>query len=388
MNSLRDWCIKLEPYWLRILKIQIDPHLESNRAARDVFEPTDEQLAELTNRHYLELRMASIHSLEPLRVFGRLQVLQISSLAELRSLDTLACAPQIEELYVHHMAVPDWSVLKMLKKLRVLNLRQTGLTSVNVLQDLVQLEELQLDESSLEILSGLEKLSNLHTLALRQCQARDLSAIQSLQHLRVLVLANLNITSLPALPFPLLEELYLDNLPVQELGPISGLNEIRKLSVYGLPISDLRAVRSFDRLEMLNLLGTQVRDLSALDSCRNLKELHLNETRFAASEMHRFIRLHPHCKIQTEKGSFPFRTYHQYRVIKSFTSRQYEFEKDTVLSFVRSDYNHYDGIEICYFHDAVRNQTLRWDIYQVQIEQWTEFLTIVSPQEPNVVQGN
>ena len=78
-------------------------------------------------------------------------------------------------------------------------------------------------------------------------------------------------------------------------------------------------------------------------------------------------------------NTFPFKSGILYKVKKDFHFPSCDaFIKDELLFYVRSDYNHYDGIEICFFRDKLSTKLLRWKIRDEQLDSGKEYMEEVS----------
>lgn len=76
---------------------------------------------------------------------------------------------------------------------------------------------------------------------------------------------------------------------------------------------------------------------------------------------------------------FPFKSIILYKVKKDFHFPSSDFFlKDELLYYVRSEYNHYDGIEICFFRDKQSTKLLRWSMNDHELRSWQEYLELAS----------
>jgi hypothetical protein len=76
---------------------------------------------------------------------------------------------------------------------------------------------------------------------------------------------------------------------------------------------------------------------------------------------------------------FPFRTGILYKVKRDFQFQSSDlFIKDEILFYVRSDYNHYDGIEICFFRDRLSSKLLKWSLHDHELDSWEDYMDVIT----------
>ena len=140
MNELRTWWNSLDFYWQRVFKIMLKPELEANKLARDAFAPTNETLIEFTELEELEIRNASVSSLDPLRAFHKLRKLKIAGLNMLKSAEALRELKVLEYLDIDFPEglMPAVSKLISLRSL-VINNRLNNLVFIKPLKNLKRL---------------------------------------------------------------------------------------------------------------------------------------------------------------------------------------------------------------------------------------------------------
>jgi Leucine Rich repeats (2 copies) len=373
-TDLRTWWNTLDPFWVRVFKIMVNNEFEYNRAKRDAYVPSDQDLINLTSRTEVSLSGASVTRLKPLLAFSNLQSLSLSGLSKLTSIEELPLLPHLKYLVLGGVAANDHEPLGRCTGLESLRLAN-GLTSLELIKNLTNLKELSINESGLQNLSGIENLTNLTELSIHQANFNDFAPIAKLTNLRKLYIINSNMTSIDAIvKLTNLTELRVDNTPISSLEGIEALKQLQVLNIPITNVVDLTPLRTLSTLKGINIVKTRVTNLEPISKLQ-LQVVQLSDQIVPDNEVRKFEKVNSTCTIKVEKGSFPFRLYHHYRVIKQGAqSRGHgSFEVGQELSYDRSDYNHYDDIEICYFKDLKTKQELRWDCHSQMLDTWKEF---------------
>lgn len=373
-TDLRTWWNTLDPFWVRIFKIMIDNEFEYNRAKRDAYVPSDQDLLDLTSRPDVSLSGASVTRLKPLLAFSKLQSLTLSGLSKLTSIEELPLLPHLKSLALGGVAANDYEPISRCTGLESLNIA-TGLPSLELIKKLTNLKELSIQESGLQNLVGLENLTNLTELAIHQTNLNDFAPISKLTNLRKLFIVNSNMTSIDAITnLTNLTELRIDNTPISSLKGIEALTQLQVLNIPITNVSDLTPLQTIPNLKSLGMVKTRVTNLEPITKLQ-LEVLQLSDQIVPGEVMRKFEKANPNCTINVEKGSFPFRLYHHYRVIKlgAHSRADGSFKVGQELSYDRSDYNHYDDIEICYFKDLKTKKEFRWDCYSQMLDTWKDF---------------
>lgn len=124
---------------------------------------------------------------------------------------------------------------------------------------------LDLSAASLTDFSFLKSMKTLGVLDLRGTSIRNLSVIRGLP-LTVLGCEDTGISNLEPLEGMKLEKLYLNNTKVEDLSHLSGM-PLKLLNLFGTAVEDLRPIATLAQLELLWLNWTQVTDISPLSKC-------------------------------------------------------------------------------------------------------------------------
>ena len=164
------------------------------------------------------------------------------------------------------------------RALRVLDLRHSGLTSVEGLEKLAQLQTLHLPNSQLTSVEGLETLTQLQSLRLDNNQLMSVKGLEKLALLQKLRLDNNQLTSAGGLKkLALLQKLRLDN---NQLTSVASLEKLTQLQTLGLSNNQLTSVEGLEKLtqlQWLNLFNNQLTSVEGLEKLAQ-KEL-FNKTR-------------------------------------------------------------------------------------------------------------
>ncbi len=128
-----------------------------------------------------------------------------------------------------------------------------------------ELIALDLSKTTINDFSFLKEMKTLGVLDLRGTSIRNLSVLRGLP-LTVLGCEDTGISDLEPLTGMKLEKLYLNNTKVEDLSPLSGM-PMKLLNLFGAAVEDLRPIATLEQLELLWLNWTQVADISPLSKC-------------------------------------------------------------------------------------------------------------------------
>ena len=227
-------------------------------------------LSGLTRLEKLNLRGNAVRDLEPLARLDALEYLNLyanKAIADLRPLNGLT---SLRTLIVASVPLGEQvSGLSGLTELKKLNLRNTGITTIEPIAQLRGLEYLNLSENpgirSLEPISHLDRmetlilagvpagerlgflggLTRLRYLNLRECGATDLAGLAGLYNLEYLNLHS--------------------NSGIRSILPLAGLKRLETLILANVPAgNETEVLENFSRLKVLNLRNTGLTDLSRI----------------------------------------------------------------------------------------------------------------------------
>jgi Leucine-rich repeat (LRR) protein len=252
-------------------------------------------LADLLNLRKLNLYATKIVTVIPLRNLIKLHDLYlrdtwvsdlspISSLQELESLDVtdircndltpLKQNTKLAELGVGVSQIPSLVNLADLPKLSKLRIIAQGNVDLRAVGTLSNLEYLwvwagvsRFDVAPLHNLTKLRDLT-LSVLGIgRVAPVDNIGALGDLTELRRITISDLQITDLEFLKNANhLEEINLSELPISSLEPLGGLKELKSVSINALPIVDISPLMDLPELTQLRIMRTPARAdmLSAL----------------------------------------------------------------------------------------------------------------------------
>ncbi len=107
----------------------------------------------------------------------------------------------------------------------------------------------------------------------------DLGPLSGLKNLKRLNLSNTPVIDLsPLAGLEKLQRLNVWNTPVADLSPLANLPNLQRLNVWNTPVADLSPLSGLDNLQRINAWNTNVTDLSPLASLQNLQELNVSKT--------------------------------------------------------------------------------------------------------------
>ena len=197
----------------------------------------------------------------------------------LRSIEALGRFTNLQFVILSYTSVSDLSPLQNLTALRDLSLRGTSVNDLSPLLGLTALQTLSLNGTSVSDLSPLLGLTALQTLSLNGTSVSDLSPLRGLSALQSLYLSGTLVSDLsPLRGLIALQSLYLTSTSVSDLSPLQDLTALQGLHLNSTLVSDLSPLRGLIGLQSLYLNRTLVRDLSPLRDLTSLRTLHMDDT--------------------------------------------------------------------------------------------------------------
>lgn len=289
-----------------IINLPLLPDLEILDISRNSL--TDLNLPELSKLHTLSARenlvtdvsgLKNLRSLEQLDlsnslprhislgVFRHLKRLKILDLSEnhLSSLDTLPSLPALETLILNKAGLNTLSDLPKLYQLRTLNARMNEITDISGLQKLINLEELDISEWNGPIFaeggkidfSPLAELQSLKKLNLSDIRLKDLHGFPALPRLETLDISDnklLNLDDLPELPG--LHTLNAGNNTIVDIRGVSNLKNLNSLYLEGNKIEDIKPLAALSELFFLDVEHNEISLIDYLSKLARLQTLKLN----------------------------------------------------------------------------------------------------------------
>ena len=265
-------------------------------------------LAGLTSLRELSAHINEIADLSPLRGLRFLEYLLLDN-NPVEDAEPLSALTSMRYLSLEWFrAVDDLSFVSGMSELTYLDLQRTSVRDLGPLSALSELERLVISDTLVEDLSPLADLPSLQQLFIHNLRV-DLEPLSGLESLRTLgqwssttgaegpkvdiaPLAGLrNLERLTASPShgdlsPLadlrsLQFLYLGEpgAPFEGLASLSGLSELRELTLEGGGLDEISALADLTALERLNLSGNRIEELAPLTGLESLSDLDLDDNR-------------------------------------------------------------------------------------------------------------
>ena len=262
-----------------------------------------------TNLRVLQLGANDIHSLEPLKLLVRLDVLYIYRNPRIKSIKPLMNLTTLTQLHAGGCEITNIAPVRNLTNLVLLDFSrqwglrhdpQRGLVDIEPLSNLTKLHTLNLSYNRISDIKPLTNLAELTWLALNSNQIVDVRPLVNLVNLNTLLLQFNHIVDVsPLVNLIHLEELHIASNPLHDFSPLFELEGVEldiEISeelnvVVEVPDPNLRrAIREalnlpddipLTQLQMLRLEGLDaggnrgIADLTGLEYAANLKGLGL-----------------------------------------------------------------------------------------------------------------
>ncbi len=244
---------------------------------------------DINNRYITEpIERLDIHSTDEdldvlLKVKPNIKYLDMSDCTKITNFSKLAGFSNLEELDLSSLPeLKDISFLGSLNKLRVLNLSETGIETLENFPVLPNLEVLALKMDRFRTLNGLEGCTKLHDLVLWGCTNLDnISVVKNFKELRCLDLDSCNLLRdiSPILNLDKLVYLNLNFTRIEDLSPIKDLInlEIFTMDFCPLALSDqnMTYFKNLTKMKFLGLRNRLIRNLKPFENMTQLAELEL-----------------------------------------------------------------------------------------------------------------
>jgi Leucine-rich repeat (LRR) protein len=247
--------------------------------ALDLSSPDVEDIAPLENVPTLRrLSLADTHvtSLEPLRHLSDLQELDLSG-ARVRDIAPLEQLTNLRALYLSGLEIQDFHPLERLVSLEDLDLSATPFSDVQPLTKLRNLRALNLRANELSNITRISELTSLRKLDLSLTNIADLRPLQSLPDLEELALGTGSLERVRSTS-SFLSPLGSAPSSLTNFLPLSGIQNLRKLSLSGTNIMNLEPLIGLRKLTDLNLESTKIDSIDALGEMTSLQRLNIRET--------------------------------------------------------------------------------------------------------------
>ena len=186
--------------------------------------------------------------------------------------------PNVQELTIDTgVTCEDYSSIKDLRNLTVLNLCDADLVNIDFLNSLTNLQILGLSGNSIRNGNPIASLRDLEFLDVSENELSDISFVSELINLKVLYIeGNKGISDItPLSTLEKLEALSLSNTAVKDIESLCTLKKLEELSVAGNGIDNLDPISALENLIWLDVRNNNIFDVSSLSKLKKLEYLYL-----------------------------------------------------------------------------------------------------------------
>ncbi|XP_069752517.1 protein phosphatase 1 regulatory subunit 7 isoform X2 [Narcine bancroftii] len=181
-------------------------------------------------------------------------------------IDSIILDPEAEDVDLNHCRIGKMEGFDVLKKVKVLCLRQNLIRTIENLDQLITVRELDLYDNQIKQIENLQALKELEILDLSFNVVRKIEALESLTKLKKLFLVNNKITKIENVG-------HLDQLETLELGSnrirvIENFENLKKLNNLFLGKNKITKLQNLDGLTNLTVLSIQ-KKITTLDIANN-----------------------------------------------------------------------------------------------------------------------
>jgi hypothetical protein len=224
---------------------------------------------------FLLLSDYGIDSLAPLQEFRNLREL-CSNYNPISSLEPLRELKNLQKLDFYENKISSLEPLRELKNLQELGFHKNQISSLEPLRELKNLQELDCSSNQISSLEPLRELKNLQKLDFYENQISSLEPLRELKNLQNLIFSSNKISSLE---------------------PLRELKNLQRLYFRSNEISSLEPLRELKNLQNLIFSSNKISSLEPLRELKNLQKLDCASFRFDSSEIEKFKKEHPNCKV-------------------------------------------------------------------------------------------
>lgn len=281
----------------------------------------------LGNLEKIDCSASQIEDLAPLANMQELKVLNISS-TYVESLKPLSALTKLEEIYCAYSFINtleglencenlrkvdvakaefddfssapfDLQSLTSFKKLKVLALEATGITSLAPLMSLVELEELRISRNQVYDLTPLTVMLNLKKLEIFQTQVSDLEPLTYLTSLEFLNCSeNSNIVDIsPVEKLPNLKVIFFSRTGVSSLEPLRKLEKIKELTFSETYVENLTPLTGKSSITTIICTEAPIKSIDPVLTLENLNIFYFRGSMIGNNEIEAFKEQKPNCEI-------------------------------------------------------------------------------------------
>lgn len=186
--------------------------------------------------------------------------------------------PNVQELTIDSGVIcEDYSSIKDLRNLTVLDLSDADLVNIDFINSLTSLQILGLSGNRIRNGSAIASLRDLEFLDVSENELSDISFVSELANLEVLyVEGNKGISDItPLSTLEKLEALSISNTAVKDIESLCTLKKLEELSAAGNGIDNLDPISALENLIWLDVRNNNIFDVSSLSKLTKLEYLYL-----------------------------------------------------------------------------------------------------------------
>ncbi|MDD3818297.1 MAG: CotH kinase family protein [Actinomycetota bacterium] len=242
-------------------------------------------LAELKELEYLNIHSnREIESIAPIADLTNLKTLIMRNVNIRNEVELLKNLKNLERLNIRNCDIPDISFIAGLTKLKELDLRYNNdVVDISALSNLKELEYLDLYSNKyVESIAPIADLANLKTLIIENLyRINDIELLGNLKNLQILDMHDCRVQDISFISrLTNLKELNLSYNNARDFSPLGNLNNLEILDLSSTGITDLSSLKNVTSLKELDLRDNSgIKDISALSNLKELEYLNLNSSK-------------------------------------------------------------------------------------------------------------
>ena len=237
-----------------------------------------EYIAACPGLEVLILADCGLSKIGSLTALSSLRVLDLSD-NSINSIEPLAGLSGLEELYLGHNAVTGLPNLRELQSLRILDLSFNALDYIGALSDCKALQRLNLSHNKLTAVSAVGEMTALIWFNASNNEVLDVSALETCTQLESFIMTDNKLTGVDFLAScGKLKELNIDYNDVRAVPPFKKDCLLERFSAAHNFLEDLSGLKGLAHLSYVNADYNNIRDISMLKDCPALKQVNVYGT--------------------------------------------------------------------------------------------------------------
>jgi len=236
-------------------------------------------LAALLELEALEVNGAgSASGLQSLEVLTSLTRLRLEDLG-ISNISFIDSLRRLESLELNHNRIEVLAALDSLTRLRYLSLYDNAVSDLGDLAGLTSLESIEIGENRISRLDEISSLTELRNINARGNRIRDLESVSDMPSLRYLAVSRNRLDYLDGIEgaISLRSIDFSDNDFIADLSPLSQLVELEEIFFGNNEVQDLRPLAGLTNLRRLDGPRNLLETLSGLESLTKLSDIYLRE---------------------------------------------------------------------------------------------------------------